>query len=83
MSVTTNSIPVAVDGLDVMNHLQGRVGDVVVYHVNIVAIGHGLLKKFWYFGIEHGQLFWLDIQEGKTGEWVKGKKVPLKSLLRY
>ena len=21
--------------------------DVVVYHVNIVAIGHGLLKKFW------------------------------------
>ena len=20
---------------------------VVVYHVNIVAIGHGLLKKFW------------------------------------
>ena len=23
---------------------------VVVYHVTIVAIGHGLLKKFWPFG---------------------------------
>ena len=25
-------------------------GVVVVYHVTIVAIGHGLLKKFWPFG---------------------------------
>ena len=23
--------------------------DVVVYHVTIVAFGHGLLKKFWPF----------------------------------
>ena len=23
---------------------------VVVYHITIVAIGHGLLKKFWPFG---------------------------------
>ena len=28
-------------------HDQGNV--VIVYHVTIVAIGHGLLKKFWPF----------------------------------
>ena len=28
------------------NHVIG----VVVYHVTIAAIGHGLLKKFWLFG---------------------------------
>ena len=27
-----------------------RLNAVVVYHVTIVAIGHGLLKKFWPFG---------------------------------
>ena len=29
----------------------GEEYDVVVYHVTIVAIGHGLLKKFWPFGV--------------------------------
>ena len=26
-----------------------EIGVVVVYHVTIVAFGHGLLKKFWPF----------------------------------
>ena len=30
--------------------VQINTTDVGVYHVSIVAIGHGLLKKFWPFG---------------------------------
>ena len=37
------------DTTPVIPHLE-KTDVVVVYHVTIVAIGHGLLKKFWPFG---------------------------------
>ena len=33
-----------------IERFYSSIGVVVVYHVTIVAIGHGLLKKFWPFG---------------------------------
>ena len=37
-------------------HFKSNPCFVVVYHVTIVAIGHGLLKKFWPFGTRLGLL---------------------------